>query len=235
MEQTHGIKREKETPRSSRAFGKQVKRKEDHSTQSSIVAIPRRHLTGRVVGALVLTCFSILWGLQSSFLVPRIILVIVPVVALILIFLSLITMRAVRRLPPEELTPEARARYRQTIRRFWIVVIVEFAAIAAAILLFNFVDHPEYIGPTIGLIVGLHFLPLASFFQVRVYTLLGVATSLVAGVAILALLSGLTPGDLGIWSAIVELGIVVIFWLTALFNLWQVRQILSLRSASSQP
>ncbi|HEY4387615.1 MAG TPA: hypothetical protein VGN34_24430, partial [Ktedonobacteraceae bacterium] len=65
--------------------------------------------------------------------------------------------------------------------------------------------------------------------KVWVYTLTGVALSLLAVGALLALLFGMTFGDLYTWSVIVGLGAAGVLWLTSLFNLARVRQALRLK------
>lgn len=180
------------------------------------------YLVGVITGALVLTCFGAIWGLQG----PQVMIVITPLVTIVLLVLVLTTRQAVQRLLQAKESPEEQGQFQQTSRRFGIVVVIEFAAIAAAIVLLMLFKHPEFIAPVICLIVGLHFLPLASLFQVRVYTLVGVALSLLGGGALLALLFGFTLGSLSAWSVVVGLSTAGILWLAALFLVVKVRQVL---------
>ena len=197
--------------------------------QNNLSQTSPRYLAGVTTGALVLTCFSAFWGLQG----PRVMIFITPVVTIVLLVLWLMTRRAVRRLPQEKETPEAQTQGQKTSRRFGVIVIGEFAAIVVAVLLLGIFKHPEYIASVICLIVGLHFLPLASLFGVRIYILLGIALSLLGGGALLALLFGLTLGDLWIWSTIVGLGTAGIFWLASLLTLIGVRRALRLHAATA--
>lgn len=194
------------------------------SEQRNIAKTSPRYLAGGTTGALVLTCFGAIWGLQG----PQIMIVITPVVTVVLLALSLTTRRAVRRLPQEGETPEGQAQGQRITSRFRIIVIGEFAAIAVAVVLLKLFNYPEYIAPMICLIVGLHFLPLASLFGVRMYNLVGVALSLLGGGALLALLFG----DHWTWSVIVGLGAAGILWLASLFNLMRVRRVLLLNAAT---
>ena len=75
-----------------------------------------------------------------------------------------------------------------------------------AVLLLALFKHPEYIAAVICLIVGLHLLPLASLFQVRVYALVGIALSLLGAGTLLAMLFGLLLGGLWTWPVVVGLG-----------------------------
>lgn len=188
-----------------------------------------RDLAEVTTGALVLTCFSAIWGLQG----PRMMIVITPVVTIVLLVLCLMTRRAVQRLPQEKETLEAQAQGQKTSRRFGVIVLGECVAIVVAVLLLGVFKHPEYIASVICLIVGLHFLPLASLFSVRIYMLVGVALSLLGGGALLALLFGLTLGDLWTWSTIVGLGTAGVFWLASLFTLIGVRRALHLHAVAA--
>lgn len=204
MERAYSLENKKHTP------------VETHTTEpKNIAEASPRYLAGVTTSALVLTCFGAIWGLQG----PRIMIVITPVVTIMLLALCLATRQVVRRLPQVQEAPEEQAQGRKISRRFGSVVVGEFAAIAAAVVLLRLFNHPEYSAPVICLIVGLHFLPLASLFGVRVYVLVGAALSLLGSGALLALLVGLTFGDHWIWSVIVGLGSAGILWLAALFIL----------------
>lgn len=193
--------------------------------QSSIPATTPRYLAGVTTGALVLTCFGTIWGLQG----PQIMIVITPIVTVALLALGLTTKQAARRLPQEQVAPEEQAQDQKISRHFGIAVGGEFVAIAAAMALLRLFNHPEYIAPVICLIVGLHFLPLASLFGVRVYTLVGVALSFLGVGALFALLFGFILGNLYTWSVIVGLSAAGILWLASLFILVEVRRVLRLK------
>ena len=113
-----------------------------------------------------------------------------------------------------------------------IVVRVEFTAIATANVLLSLFNHPESIAPAMVLIAGLHFLPLASLFRVRVYSLAGTIFSLLGDGALLAVFFGLTLGSLYTWSVIFGLSTAVILWLTSHSILAGARRVLSLLQQS---
>lgn len=191
-----------------------------------------RYLAGMTIGALVLTCFATIWASQALQGLNEwgswSVVVITCIGTVALLALGITTLRAARRLHQEKETPEEEARGKEISRRFGIIDGVQFTAIVAAVVLLRLAQHSEFISPAICLIVGLHFLPLASLFQVRVYFLAGVVLSLLGGGALLALLFGLTPGGLYTWSVIVGLSTTVILWLTSLFLLVGVRRVLHL-------
>jgi hypothetical protein len=190
--------------------------------QSSGTNRSPRFFVGAITGALVFTCFGAIWGLQG----PRIMLVITPVVTVALLALGLTTRQAARRLPQGQETAEERARDQKIARRFGLVVGAEAAAIAVAVLLLALFKHPEYIAAVICLIVGLHLLPLASLFQIRVYALVGIALSLLGAGALLAMLFGLLLGGLWTWPVVVGLASAGVLWLASLVLLLEVRRAL---------
>lgn len=206
--------------------------------QSRTLEESPRYLVGMSSGALVLIFFAILWatfslaGLNEQ--AALIVEVTAGVVTLALLAFGITTLRAARRLPMEEMSPEDQASGKKTHRRFNIICALEFGAIAVAVVVLRLFQHPEAIAPMTCLIVGLHFLPLAPLFHVRIYTMLGIAVSILGAVALLALLFNLTLGGLYTWATIVGLGTVAIFWLTALSILVKVRRSFHLFQQSSE-
>ena len=71
------------------------------------------------------------------------------------------------------------------------------------------------IPPVIALVVGLHFLPLAAVFGVRLYYLTGALISISAAVAAVALLMGVTLGNPFGWSVVVGVATAAVLWATA--------------------
>jgi MFS family permease len=198
----------------------------------------RQHLVGVTSGALVLIVFATLWAAFSLQGLSKwsswTVIVIAGLVTVFLLALCLATLRSARRLPQEKVAPEEQARGKQIYRWFNIIAGVEFTAIAVTSVLLGRFKHPEFIAPVTVLIVGLHFLPLAFLFQVRVYSLLGAFLSLLGGGALLALLLGLTLGASLTWTVIIGLSTAVIFWLTSLYILVRARRVLSLIQQSPE-
>ena len=201
--------------------------------QNRITEMSPRYLVGLTSGALVLIFFGAIWvglslqGLHDWSL--GIVIIIAGIVTVALLAPCLTTLRAaLLLLPQEKVTLEGQTQGKKIGRRFGLVFGVEFTAIAVANLLLTLFNHPEFLAPVMVLVVGLHFLPLAFLFQVRVYYLVGSFLSLLGGGALLALLFGLTLGDLYTWSVIVGLTTAVILWLTSLSILTGARRSLSL-------
>lgn len=177
---------------------------------------------GYASGVLFMTFFGALWASLTDFglgPVGRVLLLsVVAIISVALLIAVAYLLRAARRLPPNR-SADARARGKDQGRRFLFVLGIEFAAIALASYLLGVTGRAELIPPVVGLLVGLHFLPLASVFGVRLYYLTGTLMTLIAAVAVIALLSGITPGGAFEWSAVVGLANAAILWVTALIML----------------
>ena len=195
--------------------------------QSRVSETSPRYLAGITIGALVLTCFGTTWAVQG----PQIMLLIAAVVTIALLILGITTLRTTRRLSQGKETLEEQAQNKRTSRYFSIVVGIEFASIVVAIVLLRLFKHPEAIAPVICLLVGVHFLPLAFLFLVRVYALVGIALILI-GVGVLpTMYSGLTLNSPYSWSFIVGLGTALVLWLASLYLLIKVHRALHLIQA----
>ncbi len=113
------------------------------------------------------------------------------------------------------------------MRRYVVSSVAIAAMVLAGFLLLLIFPHGELDGelaiPGVGLIFGIDVLLLAllrctnPYMSVRLHYLIGGAFTLLAGVAVLALLFGVTLSGAYIWTVIVGLGFIVIFWLTVLF------------------
>lgn len=99
---------------------------------------------------------------------------------------------------PSDASPEARVRGRTALRRYLAVVVVEFVAIFLAANLLGSAG----LDPLIPLVVGLHFLPLAAVFGVRLYYVTGALIPIPATVSVVALLIGTTLGNPFGWSLV---------------------------------
>ena len=103
------------------------------------------------------------------------------------------------------------------------------AGIAIAALLFvdiPLVHNQELFYPVAGLIFGICLLLVAllrcppRYVPASLYYLTGGAFTLLAVVAVLSLLFRVMLGGAYIWTVVVGLGFIVIFWLTALYLLY---------------
>ena len=132
----------------------------------------------------------------------------------------------------DTIDPASAAHRKATSRRFGMVVAIEAVAIAVASIWFGAADHPEFIAPIVGVVVGLHFLPLARLFHRPIYYLTGGLMAILSGIAIIALLAGATLGAPENWSILVGLANALVLWFTAAYTLVAVFRMLPMRESS---
>ena len=102
---------------------------------------------------------------------------------------------------------------------FGIIFGTEFLLIALASILLSAFQLERFLAPVTALIVGIHFFPLARLFRVSMYYLTGVLLSVLALVAMIALMldlpiAGPSPYN---WSLFVGFGTTLGLWLTAIY------------------
>ncbi|WP_245645132.1 DUF7010 family protein [Peribacillus loiseleuriae] len=104
--------------------------------------------------------------------------------------------------------------------RFWfnIIFAAEGLAIAITIVVCNATCHSELIPPVIAIIVGVHFLPLAPLFQVRLYYFTGALLCLLAIITLLVVPAKVTLGEhqINAFMSVVGFGSALILWGTGL-------------------
>ena len=100
-------------------------------------------------------------------------------------------------------------------KRFGIVVALETIFIIVASITLGRANHSEYIAPVVGIIVGLHFIPLAVLFRLPIYYMTATVFVLLSVIAIIASLAGVTLGAPENWSIVVRVVNALILWFTA--------------------
>jgi hypothetical protein len=113
-------------------------------------------------------------------------------------------------------TAEDRDRSRKNDRWFGIVFGLEFVLIAAASAILGITGHIDLQAPAIGLIVGLHFLPLARLFSIPLYYVSGALLCLIAVGTVLFLPAHTTYAghDIMLWWVVCGMANAVVLWLT---------------------
>ena len=140
-------------------------------------------LEGRAIGALILTGFAALWMLFAFRFVKRFgwrTLLLIALITAGLCWGAARQIQRARQLPKPAVAAQPIAADRETGREFQIVLALEWIPILVAVIIFNRIRRPDFILPTIALIVGLHFIPLARVFGVSLYYASGVAIVVVA-------------------------------------------------------
>jgi hypothetical protein len=183
--------------------------------------LPRQAVQGLASGIFFLTFFGGLWALtgtsflQGAFRIGTYIFI--GLVTLIFFGVGVMLLRSARSLSPA-VVPEDVAGSRRSGIWFGMVVGGEVLLVVLAGNLLSLFGATSLIIPVVALIVGIHFLPLAGLFHVRVYYLTGVLLCLLALIALVALLLGIqiagpSPAN---WSYFVGMGAALVLWLTLL-------------------
>lgn len=128
---------------------------------------------------------------------------------------------------PEQSSAEETGRGKRMGFWFNIVFIIQGVAIGITIAVCNAVNQTELIPFIIAIIVGLHFIPLAALFQIRLYYVVG---GLLCLISLIALLMGSVQVQLGEHAITVPLsllgfGSAILLWATALYFWLSVRNI----------
>lgn len=167
-------------------------------------------LRGIAIGSLVLTGFGALWlvlGIRFLLGFDWRVLFGLGLIALALVSGALRVWSAAQHLTPGPSSGENVAG-----PAFGIVTTVEFGLIFATVLVCRLAGRGELILPIIALIVGLHFIPLAAIFGVRIYYVTGIAI-------VLAVLASFFAPSEGLRQAVASLGCGSVLWLTSAFLL----------------
>ena len=140
-------------------------------------------LEGRAIGALILTGFAALWMLFAFRFVRRFgwrTLLLIVLITAGMCWSAARQIQRARQMPKPTVATQPIAAERETGREFEIVLALEWIPILVAVIIFNRIRRPDFILPTIALIVGLHFIPLARVFAVPLYYASGIAIMVVA-------------------------------------------------------
>jgi len=95
--------------------------------------------------------------------------------------------------------------------QFNLVVAGEVAAIFVAVIVLGRSDHGEWIPATICLVVGLHLIPLARLFGVRLYYATAAALCLVAATTMVL---GAAGAPEALWQLLPGIGVALVLWAT---------------------
>ena len=132
-------------------------------------------IRGRATGTFFFTGFGALWvitGLHAMHRLSPSALSVLCACACALLAAGLFLMRRAAYLPSAATNPEEWAR---TKRVFNAVNIIQWVAVATAVVVLNLLQLQAYIVPAIAIIVGLHLYPLAGAFRYPVHYITGTA------------------------------------------------------------
>jgi hypothetical protein len=164
---------------------------------------------GRGYGVCALGGFGALWLYNALILShqPQWTLTVMWVAAIALVLGGVLITRTAKTVRDEAPRDPAVAQW------FWIVFGVEFAAIAAVVVLFQMWHLDPYVIPAVAIIVGIHFLPLARLFRAPIYNVTGILMTLWATALIFAV-----PDELQ-RTILVAFGTGAILWASAVIVL----------------
>jgi hypothetical protein len=135
-------------------------------------------LKGRAIGALVCGVFGTVWMLQAVSLgaiTARAWFTAVAILAVIFIWSPLAQLYSLRRAPYASASGQS---WSSISKAYWAIVVVEWVACTVAMNWLNYVHRLDLWPQFIGLIVGLHFLPLAKVFKAPIYCWTGAVMTL---------------------------------------------------------
>jgi hypothetical protein len=189
---------------------------------SQILELPRPAVLGIASGVFFMGFFGAYWGFISAVYMNSplqfIAFFVVGLVTLVLVGIGGIFLKYALSLP-KTLSQEDEAESKRIWLWFGIIFGIEFVLIAISSILLSTFQVEVFIAPATALIVGIHFFPLSRLFRVPVFSITGVLLSVLALVALIALLLGLpiagsSPYN---WSLFVGIGTTLVLWLTAIY------------------
>ena len=182
----------------------------------------KRRLTQALGGGLVFATFGCLWASYGVYSLGRTDLPWLLAIPLAVTMIMILTLgrfqKKVDALPAEPASPEQDARDARGRRMFTIVNAVQAVAIFLAVQLWFNLHRPEYLAPTIAVIVGLHFFALAGPMEMPSHRIVGGLMCLVALVTIIAVPSHQS------WAVTVGFGNAAILWGAGMLRFQLVRR-----------
>ena len=186
----------------------------------------KRRLIGLAGAALWLVAISTFFTIVSLVMigtsVTRFVLAAVTIAAVVYLAIGVGVLRGVLR--SRGVTPPRSAEGEVMLRRFMWVVIGEVIAIMVVNAVCSITQHLELLAPLDLLIVGIHFLPLASIFRVPRYHWMGGLFCVVSVLTLVLVPEKAQFGAAAAWFVLPTFGCTLVAWATAAFNLGEVRQ-----------
>ena len=183
---------------------------------------PRPAVLGIASGIFFMAFFGAYWGFTSAVFMNSpfqfIAFLVIGLVTLVFFGIGGILLKFALSLP-KTLSQEDAAESKRIWVWFGIIFGIEFLLIAISSILLSTFQVDVFIAPATALIVGIHFFPLSRLFRVPVFSITGWLLSVLALVALIALLLGLpiagsSPYN---WSLFVGMGTTLILWMTAVY------------------
>ena len=183
----------------------------------SQTTIPRAAVRGTASGVIFMAFFGTLWagiGIRGMQGWEFPIFVTLSVLIGVVLFISAFALIKSSSQLSNEVIKEDRDRWRKKNRWFGIIFSLEGLLIAIAAFICVSTNHLNLFVPVMALIVGAHFFPLASLFQVPIYYITGTLLCLLATIVMLTFPVKIIVSDHQImaWWVSVGFGSALILW-----------------------
>ncbi|MCM3099789.1 hypothetical protein [Priestia megaterium] len=183
----------------------------------SQTTIPRAAVRGTASGVIFMAFFGTLWagiGIRGMQGWEFPVLITLSLLVGVVLFISAIALIKHSRQLTNEVIKKDGDRWRKKNRWFGIIFILEGLFIAIAAFICVSTNHLNLFVPVMALIVGAHFFPLASLFQVPIYYITGTLLCLLATITMLTFPVKIIIKDHQImaWWVSVGFGSALILW-----------------------
>jgi len=146
-------------------------------------------LKGRLVGALVCGFFGAVWMFEALYFGRIATPASLTIISAFAAFLIAWPILRIRSFPPTTPSPAGRQHWASLAPAYWSIVAIEWLLSAVAVNWLVHIHRYSLIPQVLGVIIGIHFLPLAKLFKMPIYY----ATGVVMVLAVLASLA-IAPG-----------------------------------------
>ena len=183
----------------------------------SQTTIPRAAVRGTASGVIFMAFFGTLWagiGIRGMQGWEFPVLITLSLLIGVVLFISAIALIKNSRQLTNEVIKKDGDRWRKKNRWFGIIFSLEGLFIAIAAFICVSTNHLNLFVPVMALIVGAHFFPLASLFQVPIYYITGTLLCLLATIVILTFPVKIIISDQQVmaWWVSVGFGSALILW-----------------------
>jgi len=183
----------------------------------SQTTIPRAAVRGTASGVIFMAFFGTLWagiGIRGMQGWEFPVLIILSLLIGVILLISAIALIKNSRQLTNEVIKKDGDRWRKKNRWFGIIFSLEGLLIAIAAFICGSTNHLNLFVPVMALIVGTHFFPLASLFQVPIYYITGTLLCLLATIVMLTFPVKIIISDHQImaWWVSVGFGSALILW-----------------------
>ncbi|GAB1786506.1 DUF7010 family protein [Priestia megaterium] len=183
----------------------------------SQTTIPRAAVRGRAAGVIFIAFFGSLWsgiGIRGMQGWEFHVLIILSLLIGVLLFIGAIALIKKSSTLSNEVIKKDREKWRKKNIWFGIIFSLEGLLIAMASFICASTNHLDLFIPVMALIVGAHFFPLASLFQVLTYYITGILLCLLATLVMLIfpVKTIISNHHIMVWWVSVGFGSALILW-----------------------